>query len=304
MKTVCIILNYNDPDTTAALAERIRNYSCLDAVLLVDNASTDGSVEKLMPLVSGKVMLVQSGKNGGYGAGNNLGMRYAREILKADLCLIANPDTEFSEDCVRRMIGAFKRHPSLGILAPVQKNAGRESLTPGSRQQTLYGAAAWPLRPWFYDLLESGPVCRRLLQPILHYPEQWFSKAGEDPEALVAVDCVPGSLLMADLRKMQEAGGYDEQVFLYEEEVIIGQRMKAAGYRTALLPNQSYLHRHGVSIGQSVKSLLGRQKLREESTLYYFRHYLGAGRGALLMSRLFFAAVNLEVRLLGGLSAC
>ncbi len=294
MKTVCIILNYNDADTTIALLDRIRDYKVLDAVILVDNASTDDSAARLQKKVGGKVILVTAPRNGGYGAGNNLGIRYAAEVFRADYALIANPDTEFSEECVRELAETMERRPTIGVIAPVQVTPafGEKAAVLGSRENVLTGPAAWPLRPWFYDLLESGPVCRRIFRPVLHY-DSWKYTGRK----LVRVDCVPGSLLMVDVQRMLACGGFDERVFLYEEEYILGQRMRASGADTVLHTGLRYLHHHGVSIGKSRSSMLARQKLREESTLYYFRNYLKASGAQLLISRLFFAAVNLETGL-------
>ena len=91
---------------------------------------------------------------------------------------------------------------------------------------------------------------------------------------------------------------YDENVFLYGEEYMLGHTMRLLGYRTALLTNASFLHRHGETIGKSYKKLLERQKLREKSTLYYYKEYLNIGPMKELVTKLFYAAVNLEVRLL------
>ena len=95
VRTVCVIVNYNDADTTIAQIERIREYKSLDAVIVVDNASTDASALRLRSMVRDKVIFVTAEKNGGYGAGNNLGIRYASEVLRAERALIANPDAEF-----------------------------------------------------------------------------------------------------------------------------------------------------------------------------------------------------------------
>lgn len=324
MKTAAVILNYNDPETTARQVLRIRDYQNLGAVIVVDNASTDASVLQLKPLEDGRVTVVEAGRNGGYGAGNNLGMRYAREKLGAKYVLIANPDTEFSDETVGRLADFLDGHPDFAVAAPVQcvpaetkaeaghaedgTEADRPAESPdgdspaedprnvpGTRENCLAGAAAWPLRPWLYDLLESGPVSRRLFTTALHYDAGKFRG-----RQAAAVDCVPGSLLMADLRKMEEAGGYDENVFLYEEEYILGARLRAKGYRTALLPGERYVHRHAVSISKSYATLLKRQRLREKSTLYYYKKYLGISRAQELFTRLFHAAVELEVVLFGG----
>ena len=91
MKNACVIVNYNDADTTLSQIRRIRTFRNIDAVVVVDNCSTDDSVPRLKDAVSGNLFLVVSERNGGYGAGNNLGVRYASEILRAEHVLIANP---------------------------------------------------------------------------------------------------------------------------------------------------------------------------------------------------------------------
>ena len=127
-----------------------------------------------------------------------------------------------------------------------------------------------------------------------HYPERHYRTK------LARVDCVPGSLLMVDIACFLRAGGYDERVFLYEEEYILGQRLRKIGAKTALLTSVHYVHRHAASIGKSYRRALDRQKLRENAMRFYFRHYLGCKRPALLFAELWFALIRLEIFLTGG----
>lgn len=296
MNTVCVIVNYNDAETTIEQLRRISDYESLDAVLIVDNCSSDESFHRLLPLAGGKRMLLRSERNGGYGAGNNLGIRYADEVLRAKRVLIANPDAEFSDACARAMSDFLEAHPDYAVAAPVQKTPGRTAAgnLPGTRENVLAGAAAWPLRPWLYDLLESGPLSRRLFTALLHYPRRRFSG-----KSFARVDCVPGALLMADVRKLREAGGYDEAVFLYGEEYMLGSRLRLLGYRTALLLQESYFHRHAQTIKKSYAGLLERQKLREKATLHYYSDYLEISPAQRLITKLFYGAVRLEILLFG-----
>ena len=73
--------------------------------------------------------------------------------------------------------------------------------------------------------------------------------------------------------------------------------------------DREYGHEHGVSIGKNVRSGVARQRLREESVMYYFREYLQSGRGMLGVARVWFMGVRGEtvlVDVIGGLlrSAC
>ena len=107
---------------------------------------------------------------------------------------------------------------------------------------------------------------------------------------------------MVDIGKMLEVGGYDEGVFLYQEEAILGFKLKQRGYKTIILTKYSYLHAHSQSINKSFDKTLARQRLREESVLYYFRHYLKVGDLKIAFAKLVFFIIRLEISLFDILS--
>ena len=119
----CIILNFNDAPTTKKLVERIKDYALLDYIVVVDNCSTDNSWEKLQHYKSDKIHVIQSLRNGGYGSGNNVGLRYSSEILRADYSIIANPDVLFSEDCIRKFLHSFQEDSSVAVVSAKQSNS-------------------------------------------------------------------------------------------------------------------------------------------------------------------------------------
>lgn len=288
-------------------------------MLIVDNASTDASVEMLKNNVSvtsewlaetdmelthaehggTRLEIIETGMNGGYGYGNNFGMRYAKEKLGAKYALIVNPDVEFNESAVYEMTSLMRVNDKIAIAAPMCKLEGTEgeAAIPGSRKNSIAGAPAYPLRTWFMDLLASGPVCRRLFWKKLFYNEEKYKGVA----SYTTVDIVPGSMLLVDIRKILGLMGFDENVFLYEEEYILARKTKNAGYVTALLLNETYLHKHPPvtreTIRKNKKHWLRKQKQREKSTLYYFEKYLEASKHAINFSKFFFWIVKMEIRL-------
>lgn len=281
MKAVCVVLNYNDAGTTERLVKRIRNYSCFEHVVIVDNASTDNSWERLLMLQDQKVCVIRASENGGYGAGNNLGIRYAVKRFGASHVLLCNPDVSFSNDCAERMMRVFERHPDVGVVTARMVDSVYADMRNG-----------WPLRCFLGELLAMGPVSRRVFHSLLNYPDSYFEgKHG------VYVDVVHGSFLMVDARAFRKCGGYDEGIFLYQEESVLGQRMKRAGYRTVLVLDREYRHKHGVSIRRSVTSGSDRQRLREESVMFYFRKYLHIGRVKKLISKAWFWGIRVETEI-------
>lgn len=280
MKINCVILNYNDAQTVEKLVKQIEGYDCLDGIVVVDNASSDDSQDRLKGLESEKVSVICAEKNGGYGAGNNLGIRYAIEHNGATHVVIANPDVSFAESCIQGLAGVFQRHPKVGAAAAVMEDKNYKRFQNGWRRQGFWG-----------QLLYMGPISRRLFAPWLNYPMSYFRGRKEVP-----VDVVHGSMLMVRSRAFLECGGYDEGIFLYQEEMVLADRMRSAGWRTALLLTESYRHEHSVSISKSFRHELERQRLREQSVLYYMRHYLSINRLQEFLAEIWFRGIRMEVR--------
>lgn len=279
----CVILNYNDAKTTEQLVRKIYAYSVLDAVVIVDNCSTDRSFEQLCSvkekLDRQKISVIKTKKNGGYGAGNNAGINYSYQVLKADYVLIANPDVEFSEETVVHLLGLFNNHPSLAAASALMKDP-------------VYGSQknGWPLLGFWGELARSGPLCRRIFRSFLEYREDYFDK-----KKAVYVGAVHGSMLMIDAAKMIQCRGFDEGIFLYQEEVVLGCRMSDKGYRTALLLTDFYTHHHSKSISKTYQNLWERQKLRNQSAMYYYQNYLKINHVQELAAKIFFQIIHLEI---------
>ena len=287
MNVSCIILNYNDADTTIKLVQVLNDYSSLDSIVVVDNHSTDDSAARLKDLEGGRVHVIGSLKNGGYGYGNNLGIRYAYRELGATHVLIANPDVMVTEETITAMKNAFMTDERIAVTAAVPVDQrGRE------------GLMGWKLTGLFEDLLDTGLVTRRLFRRWLtdEPGKRAFQlKTPVATECCAWADAVPGSLLLADVKAMMACGLYDEEVFLYYEEKILGFQLKKKGYRTLLLLDRTYLHLHSVSIDKSVSSILKKQALLHKSKLHYYKKYLKINRFQEFAAKAFLEFLMFEI---------
>ena len=91
-KISMIILNYNDSYTTLSLVDEVRDYECLDSVVVVDNHSSDDSWKRLQTLNgSGKVHALRLEQNGGYGMGKPGGNQLRRKLSGGRLCNYCQP---------------------------------------------------------------------------------------------------------------------------------------------------------------------------------------------------------------------
>lgn len=109
-KFACVIVNYNDAETTIDLVNRIYGYNNIGLIIIiVDNNSTDGSTLNIKKIVREEVILLELPYNGGYGYGNNQGIKYAQKCGFRYI-VISNPDVYFSDNVLKKMLNYFYKN--------------------------------------------------------------------------------------------------------------------------------------------------------------------------------------------------
>lgn len=269
----CIILNYNDAPTTISLVERIKDFALLNYIVVVDNCSTDNSWEQLQHYKSDKIHVIQSPRNGGYGSGNNYGLRYSSEILNADYSIVANPDVQFDEECVEKFLQTLQEDDSIAVVSARQSNSPD---------------CAWKNCSILQYILATSLLFEVWLK-IRSYPKNYFK--GKDS---VPVFAVPGSLLMVDLKKMLKYGVYDEEFFLYYEEPVLAHKFDDAGLKTVLRLDCSYQHNHHVSISKTYRRWSQQHAVLLKSADLFLRKYKKANALQMTFAKLWFAYTKLE----------
>lgn len=273
LKISCIILNYNDAPTTINLLECIKEYRILDFIVVVDNCSTDDSWEKLLCYKNEKIHVIRSEKNGGYGVGNNVGLRYSSEILSTDYSIIANPDVLFSEDCIRKFLHSFQEDSSVAVVSAKQSNSPD---------------CAWKNCSTMQYILATSLFFEVWLR-IRSYSSSYFKNRD-----FVPVFAAPGSLLMVDLKKMLKYGMYDEEFFLYYEEPVLAQKFADAGLKTVLRLDCSYVHNHHVSISKTYRRWSQQHAVLLKSAELFLIKYKKANALQMMFAKLWFAYTKFE----------
>lgn len=257
MNISCVILNYNDANTTINLIDEIKDYSNLDHIIIVDNLSTDNSFGKLKEKESTKVTVIHSDKNGGYGYGNNIGIKKAHNDFHSDYIIIANPDVHFTEKNIQTMAEELEYNKETCIVAP-------RALKPNGENQTLI---AWKIQSlWDYALSAS-------MIYIKFFSKKYYNLNQFKDKNRVEVDVVPGSLLMVNAEHMINHGMYDEGIFLYGEEETLALKFKKKKLKTVLLLNETYIHEHSVSISKSFPKAIKQKRMNLDSRLYLLKNY-------------------------------
>lgn len=257
-----LTLNYNDKETTLCFLRQIESYKNIRKILVVDNASTDDSFEYLSKINSNRIKVISCRNNGGYGAGNNFGLKYLNSQYHSKYVLQCNPDVIISEDTISKMESFLLKYSSYMMVAPFMLNAKREKLP-----NTAFKIPSLHQYILGFEIFFSKFCDLNSYHDIIH-----------DNSLVKDVDALSGSLFMVDLPRMIKYGMYDENVFLYCEEVILAMRLKKNRQKVALLPQEFFIHNHSVSISKTYASSTKRHRLLLKSKLYVIKKYLKANR--------------------------
>lgn len=264
-KTVAvIILNYNDWITTKSLVDSIKGYNSLDHIVVVDNHSSDSSFENLKSLSGHRISVISTEKNGGYSYGNNVGIKYAIDHWHPDITVIANPDVEFTESFIYQIVSCIGIE---NIFA-----ASGITLSANGDVQMLGGS----VNTYFDDLFD----CLYITKKLFGKKETSTKRSGKE---YVEVGLLSGSLFAIDTNKFLEIGLFDENIFLYCEERIIGKKFRDNNWKMVVNQNASYIHHHAVSTSKQFDSY-NMMKLVFKSRMYYQETYnhIGAFKKHLL----------------------
>ncbi|MGI6296556.1 MAG: glycosyltransferase family 2 protein [Armatimonadota bacterium] len=213
-----IIVNWNTRDLLIDCLESIRQNAPGCEVIVVDNASSDGSGDAVKEQYP-QVKLIASEANLGFAAGNNLGIAEAT----GEYVLLLNPDTVVKPNAVDIMREFLVNNPDAGAVGCRIENPD------GSQQESNW--MTFPSIGWlFLKALYLDKIVRR------------FRKVKMEDDTPFQVAHLLGACIMAPRRILQELSGFDESYFLYLEETDLCQRIFQSGKNIYYLPTASITH--------------------------------------------------------------
>lgn len=259
MKFAIIVLNYNDHENTLKYIENVKDYDCVDKIIVVDNNSTNkDEVHILKEVESDKVEVLCSEKNGGYAYGNNLGLKYLEKIGNYEYVAISNPDVYVDEETIKECLNYLKSHNKVAIVAP------RMHFVTGPARR-----AAWKKRTPIIDIANSTRITEVLLYPFFKMGE--YSRKDYEVEDL-KVDCIAGSFFIAKYDSLKKVNYMDENTFLFYEEDILGERLRNIGLEIHMLNKLKFMHYDSQTIGK-LMNMFKKQDILFDSRIYYQKNY-------------------------------
>lgn len=209
-------------------------------VYVWDNSPNRGSLLVLSDLHDQRVVLLSDGINHGFGGGIN---RVIERGVSGDLVLLVNPDCFITTDVTRELSRLFEDERT-GVVAPRMVYENGSAGIAGGPFPSLLKEYLGKLR---LDHFIPGKLKNRLLGLFFSKENGVSFSDSLEPGEPVVIDWVSGFCMMVRKTLLDELGGFDEDYFLYFEDVDICRRASGAGYKVKLARNIAALHLESTS---------------------------------------------------------
>lgn len=231
MKLSVIIVNYNVKyfleHCLCSVQKAVKN---IDAeVLVIDNRSCDGSVPYLKRLFPW-VQFIENTENLGFGKANNMGIKLAT----GKFVLLLNPDTLLPEDALHQCLITFEKNEKAGAIGVRMIDGSGRFLKESKRAFPTPAAALYKLTG-ISALFPTSKV----------FSKYHLGHLSEHQNHEVDVLC--GAFIMIKKTVLERTGGFDEDFFMYGEDIDLSYRIQKAGYKNLYLASTSIIHFKGES---------------------------------------------------------
>ncbi len=277
-----VILNYNTKDFLLECLQSIKesDLSGINTeVIVVDNASSDGSIAKIKnysPQGDSRISKIKNfsavfnKRNVGFSAGNNIGLKYTT----GNYVLFLNPDTVLPKNALKMIYEFMERHKDVGVASP------RLELADGTLDEASHRGFPTPWNAFchFAGLRKLFPKSRI----VAGYTMGWLLDDKEPHE----VNSVSGAFFFVRRKAGEEVSWWDEDYFWYGDELDFCYRLKEKGWKVIFVPGFSVLHYRGVASGikghsRTISTATQETRVRaayastEAMRIFYKKHYAG-----------------------------
>lgn len=266
-----VVVNYNAGEHLLRCVDSVAGHTgeATVHVVVVDNASRDGSHERLRE-AHPRVTLVANEDNRGFATAANQGIR----ATSSPFVFVLNPDAEVTAGTLSAFVKLAEERPRAGVLGPLVREADG-SIYPSARKIPSVGEAVGHafLHPFAADNRYSRA----------------YTMADWDRASEREVSWVSGSCMLLRRDALDAVGLFDEGYFMYAEDADLCTRMRDAGWTVLYTPELEVTHVRGVSTGNSKRMIDEHSK---SIYRYFSKHHAQGWRRILLP----FAWVALRAR--------
>ena len=250
-----IIVNYRvEKELTVCISSILESKPKVKfEIIVVDNSSSDRLREDLRKI--SQIKYIRSKRNIGFGAGNNLGNKFA----SGKYLFFLNPDTIVKKSVVDVLYNFMDNNSSAGMIAPLLLDpSGNTYPNQGSNEYNLVSALV--TESFINKLFPNNPISKNF------FHKNWAKNETEE------FDVVPGTAFMISKDLFEKIGMFDEKFFLYFEEYDLAKRIKELEYKNYIVPQAKVIHVWEAS----AKKRKDINNIFSQSRHYFFKKNYGA----------------------------
>lgn len=224
-----VIVNYNAGEFLKDTVTSVLS-PCVAHIIIVDNASTDNSLDLLSQFRDERLQIIRNATNVGFAAACNIGIEHAT----ADNILLLNPDCRIINDAIERLLTALRSGERVGMVGPLLLNPD------GSEQAA--GRRKFPM-----PRVVLGEIFDAMISPGRHIPGSPDTGAQSRPTEPIKVEAISGACMMVRREAIAEVGLLEESYFLHFEDLDWCLRFFLKSWTTLFVPDATVIHTKGVS---------------------------------------------------------
>ena len=254
MDLSCIIVNYkNSEPLKDCLASIYQTVQGIDfEVIIVDNSENDPGLQPLKELYP-KAQFISNSSNVGFSKANN----QAAKIAQGNILIFLNPDTILSDQAINSMYKHVCSHTEIGALGPKVVNPD------GSLQ---YSCRRYPTL--WTGLFNRYSILSQLF-PENRFTSQYLMRDFDHNE-IWQVDWLSGCCLMVSKSIFEQSHGFDENYFLFNEDVDLCRTINKGGKRVIYFPEATVIHQVSTSNSKTTAKVIIQRHL---GMMHYFKKY-------------------------------
>nr|WP_303047207.1 glycosyltransferase family 2 protein [Paenibacillus odorifer] len=242
-------MNYNTKLITANCINSINNNSTLNGlnyeIIVVDNNSTDFSMEFFQERKFENTKIIKNKKNDGFGKANNIGVNYS----KGEFLVLLNSDTIVEETNFLNLLSAFEKNDEMGILSVKILNEDNTIQSVGFDLPSLRNELKLNLLFWNFSFIKNIRY--------KNYKNKQIFKVG----------WVSGCFMVMRQKDYHLVGGFDEKIFMYAEDIDLCYRLSKQKKYSYIFDETSIYHLHGKSGDK--KNVKLKKMFENKSNFYY-----------------------------------
>ncbi len=254
MQLSVVILNYNVKHFLELCIKSVqRAIASIDAeIIVVDNASTDGSKE-MMEALFPNIKYIYNEANYGFTVANNIGVKHA----KGEYICILNPDTIVGEDCFISILSTYQKLEKPGILG-CKLIDGSGNFLPESKRGVPTPWVAFTKIAGLYKLFPKNLLFN-----------QYYAQHIK-PTQIGETDTLVGAFMFMKKEHFTMVGGFDEGCFMYSDDVDLSYMIQKKGLKNYYIGNISTVHFKGESTDKNQTYIT---RFRDAMLFFYKKHF-------------------------------